>query len=133
MFCGNPLPCADHPKTADLPFSQEHTEFEDNEYGPIASWEILNELRHTFDQIKVQEGLIRRDAESHNIPPMRMRLVDGSYAMVPILTAKAHLLPALYAAEKELRDQEEARKITEWLRDMRAGEAQTEGSTDSDV
>jgi hypothetical protein len=57
--------------------------------------QLENELRRLNSNLDTQMEVLKEDAHNHHIRAVDMRYADGSYALMPILAAKAQVLNAL--------------------------------------
>lgn len=60
---------------------------------------LRRDLMRLVEQINVQIETVRAEAESLDIPPEKLRDANGSWAMTPLLLAKAHAYSALTALQ----------------------------------
>lgn len=75
----------------------------------------LEEAEKTLREVKTIEGLIRSQAQSGGHDPLAMRTMDGDFMMLPILAAKAQLLPLINTLESQISVEETGEKVKGWF------------------
>lgn len=95
----------------------------------LAKWEILNLIMSALEDVETLEARLMDEARGMEISVMQLMHSDGSYAMMPIVLAKSNLLPALYAVKKDIEEEEEVRKIVDWISKHATQHIDTQGES----